>query len=176
MKRLSARFLLIVCISCLLAGCTININIGNPPKDATNEADSKTFLDNFVNSEKQKILYESCASIYITTTTATDATISSSDLKVAKSLVETYNTILQTNMIQSQIREQYPDIEYTLSLEPIEETEIFALIATGEEPEHLEEICNRAVSLLCEKIPQIVDGVSCKVVDYAKPAQLVGKN
>ena len=159
MKRLAALFLFIVYISCLLAGCTININVGNPSEDTAN-----------------KTVYECRASIYIANTTAADAAISSSDLKVEKSLVETYSVILQSNMIQGQIREEYSGVEYTLTLESINETEIFTLIATGENPEYLDEICNMAVSLLCEQIPKIIEGTSCRRVDYAKTAQLVGTN
>lgn len=159
MKRLSSLFLFIFCFSFLLAGCTININMDDPPEDTTNKA-----------------IYESRASIYIVNTIAADTGISSSDLQATKSLVETYSVILQSNMIQGQIREEFPDVEYTLSLEPINETEICTLIAAGDNPEYLDEICNMAASLLCEELPQIIAGSSCKVIDYAKPAQQVDTN
>lgn len=175
MERLAALFLFIVYISCLLAGCTININVGNPSEDTANKTDGKTDFDYIFNNEST--MYESRASIYISNTIATEVpAISSSDLKVEKSLVETYSVILQSNMIQGQIREEYSGVEYTLTLESINETEICTLIATGENPEYLDEICNMAVSLLCEQIPKIIQGSSCKVVNYAKPAQLVGTN
>ena len=45
-------------------------------------------------------------------------------------------------------------------------------IAKGES----EDICNFAVSLLCEEASLIVEGSSCKVIDNATPAQLVGTN
>lgn len=173
-KRLSELFLFVVCIFCLLSGCTININVGNPSEDTVNKIDDKTVFDYIFNNGST--MYESRSTIYIANTTATDTAISSSDSKVAISLVETYSAILQTNRIQGKIREEYPDVEYMLSLEPINETEICTLIATGEKPEYLDEICNMAVSLLCEEIPQIIEGSSCRVVDYAKPAQLVGTN
>ncbi len=169
-----AALLLISCVVFLIAGCTININVGNPSEDAANETDGKTIFDYIFNSGST--MYESRASIYLETATAADAAISSSDLKVAKSLLETYSGILQSNVIQGQIREEFPGVEYTLSLEPRNDTAICALIATGESPEYLDEICNMAVSLLCEQIPQIVEGSSCKVIDYAKPARLVGTN
>ncbi len=175
-KRLSALILLIVYFACFLAGCTININVGNPVEDATKETDNKTIFDHIFNSRKEKTMYESRATILISNRATTDTAISSSDLVGHQRLVATYNNILQSRRIQDEIREEYPGVEYSLSLEAINETEIFALIATGENPEHLEGICNTAASVVCEKIPEIVVGSSCKVVDYAKPAQLAGTN
>ena len=175
MKRLAALFLFIVYISCLLAGCTININVGNPSEDTANKTDGKTDFDYIFNNEST--MYESRASIYISNTIATEVpAISSSDLAASASLAETYSVFLNSSKIQNKIKEEYPGVEYTLTLEPINETEICALIATGENPEYLDEICNMAVSLLCEQLPKIIQGSSCKVVNYAKPAQLVGTN
>lgn len=173
-NRLLPLFLLVVCIFGLLTGCTININLGDSSEDSANGTNNKTVFDYIFNNGST--MYESRANIYITKTTSADTTISSSDLKVAKSLVETYAAILNTSKIQNKIKEEYPNIEYELTLEPINETEIFAVIATSEHPEKLEDICNLAASLLCEMVPQIIEGSSCKVIDYAKPAQLVGTN
>lgn len=174
-KRQFTLFILVACIFCLLAGCTININVGDPSEDTVNETDDKTIFDYTFNNGSTT--YESRTTVYIAdTTAATDTAISSSDLKVTKSLVETYSGILQSNKIQGKIREEYPGVEYTLSLQSMNETKIFTLIATSEDPEYLEEICNMAASLLCEELPQIIAGSSCKVVDPANPAQLVGTN
>ena len=153
-KRQFTLFILVVCIFCLLAGCTININIGDPSEDTVNETDDKTIFDYTFNNGSTT--YESRATVYIANTTAADTAISSSDLTVTKSLVETYSVILQSNKIQGQIREEYPGVEYTLSLQSRNETEICILIAIGENPEYLDEICNMAASLLCEELPQII--------------------
>lgn len=164
-NHLLPLFLIVVCIFGLLAGCAININIGNPSEDAANKTDGKTIFDYIF--KNGSIMYESRANIYIATTT-TDSAISSSDLIVTESLVATIDSILQSNMIQDKIREEFPGVEYTLSVESINETELCSIIATGESPEYLDEICNIAVSMLCEQISQIVEGSSCRVIDYAK--------
>lgn len=174
MKRLSTLFLLVVYISCLLAGCTININVGNPAEDATNETAGKTLFDYIFNSWNQKTMYESRASVYIATTT-TDNAISSADLAMALALGKTYETILQSKTIQDKIREKYQDVEYELTLEAIDQTEVLTVVVTGEGPEHLEDICNMAASLFCEHVAEVVQGVSCKVIDLATPAQQVGE-
>ena len=174
-KHFVKPLFLIVCISVLFAGCTVNINVGKPAEDATKETDGKNIFDYIFSSEKQKTMHECRSSIYISNTAAaTDTAISSSDLTVSTELVATLTMILQSSTIQDEICEEYPGAEYTLSLEPIDETEIFALIATSENPEHLEEICNLAVSLFCEAVPQIINGFSCKIIDYPHSVQEVG--
>ena len=165
------KFVGVVSACCLffssLAGCTININIGNADENTVNET----------NGKEETTMYESRATIYIFNTHENQTgTMSSSDLTVSIELIESYNIILQSSKVQDKIREEYSGTEYTLSLEQINETEIFALIATSETPEYLEDICNMAVSLLCEMIPQVIDGSSCKIVDYAKSVQAVGTN
>ena len=162
----------IVCIFGLLTGCTININpADSSEKDKNKTEDKTTISDDFFGRNKA---YESRATIYISNTvTAESPAISSSDLTVSKSLAETYSVILSSSKIQNKIKEEYPNIEYELTLEPINETEIFAVLATREHPEKLEDICNLAVSLLCENVPLIVEGFSCKVIDYAKSTQKV---
>ena len=173
--RILSLCLVIVCILGLLTGCTLNINLGDSSeKDKNKTEDKTTIIDDFFGRNKA---YESRATILISNTaTAKAPAISSSDLSATTSLVKTYAAILNTSKIQNKIKEDYPNIEYELTLEPINETEVFVLIATSENAENLEDICNLAVSLLCEEVSLIVEGSSCKVVDNATPAQLVGTN
>ncbi len=177
-NRILPLCLVIVCIFGLLTGCTININVDNPSENSANPTDSKTIFDYIFNNRLfKKPMYESRAKIYIPNrATAESSSISSSDLSAAISLAKTYEAMLNTSTIQNKIKEEYPNVEYELTLEPINETEIFAVIVTSEHSEKLEDICNLAVSLLCEKISLIIAGTSCKIVDNATPAQLVGPN
>ena len=172
--RILPLCLVIVCIFGLLTGCTININLGDSSEKDKNKPEDKNIVDYYFGRNR---VYESRATIYISNTVTAESTaISSSDLTVSKSLAETYSVILSSAKIQNKIKEEYPNIEYELTLEPINETAICAVIATSEHPEKLEDICNLAVSLLCEEVSLIVKGSSCKVVDNATPAQLVGTN
>ena len=160
-KRTLPLFLVVVCIFHLLTGCTININIGNSDEDSKKETAGKSILEEIFKKEDQTKLYECRAIIYLT-------------LEVVSSKVMAdCNYILQSRSIQDQIREEYPDVEYTLSLERIDETELCAVIATSEDPESLQEICNMAVDLLCEEISQLMVS-NCRVVEYAGPAQEKG--
>lgn len=121
--------------------------------------------------QSKKTVYECRANICITKTSA-NTTVSSSDLRISKSLIETFNSILQSHVIQNKIHEQYPNTEYTLILEPTEETGIFTIVATSENSDQLDAICNKAASLFCEKIAGVTEGLSYKIVDHAKTAQL----
>ena len=173
--RILPLCLVIVCIFGLLTGCTINVTHGDSSeKDKNKTEDKTTIIDDFFGRNKA---YESRATILISNTaTAESPAISSSDLSATMSLVKIYAAILNSSKIQNKIKEEYPNIEYELTLEPINETEICAVIAISEHPEKLEDICNLAVSLLCEEASLIVEGSFCKVIDNATPAQLVGTN
>ena len=105
-KRLLWPYLLIVCIVSLLAGCTININLDTPSKNATKETGIKAIFDYIFNGEEKPTMYESRATIYITTSTDDETAISSSDIAAKSYLVNTYNIILQTIRNQSQICEE----------------------------------------------------------------------
>ena len=170
--RILPLCLVIVCIFGLLTGCTTNINPGDSSeKDKNKTEDKTTIIDDFFGRNKA---YESRATILISNTaTAESPAIYSSDLTASQSLAKTYAAILNNSKIQNKIKEEYPNIEYELTLEPINETEICAVIATSEHPEKLEDICNLAVSLLCEEVSLIIPGSSCKVIDYAKSTQKV---
>ncbi len=171
--RIVALILLIVSAFLFATGCTININIDNPSNDTENEAISDHDSDTSTNIS----LYQSRATIYISNKgSAESLRISSSDLSVSKSLTETYAVILNTKKIKSKIQEEYPNVECELTLEPTNETALFDIIATSENSEKLEDICNLAASLFCEEVPLIIDGASSKIVDCAKSAQLVGTN
>ena len=176
MKRLISLFLLVFYTVFLLSGCAVHIHMDQPSEN-TQSGNASIFDFIFNNSLFKTPMYKSRATILISNTaTAKSPAISSSDLSATTSLAKTYAAILNTSKIQNKIKEEYPNIEYELTLEPINETEICAVIATSEHPEKLEDICNLAVSLLCEEVSLIVEGSSCKVIDNATPAQLVGTN
>jgi len=170
LKRLLLLFTLVVCVFLLTTGCSININIGSSSTHTADETTSSHSSDAPSNISS----YQSRATILITTSDSEKPSICSSDLVSSKNLVNTYATILLSHRIQNKIHEEYPNIEYTLTLESLRETEIFAIIATSQNPERLEEICNMAVSLFCEEISLLIAGCSCKVIDCASSAQLVG--
>lgn len=176
MKQILVLFLCVACILLFITGCTININLDNPAYDTTNDTENDYSSENISG-------YQSRATIYMSNKNSVELpAISSSDLIVSGSLADTYAAILQSDVVQDEIRKEickkHPDanIEYTLTLEPLEETEIYAIIAISENAEHLEEICNTAVSVFCEKLTETLPDISCKIIDYAKSAQCIVTN
>ena len=186
-NRLLPLFTLVVCVFFLFAGCTININVGNPAQDAAKDTDGKTIFDYIFNNGNQTTVYESRAIIYISYKTIN----TSYDLSGA--FTETFAAILNSEEIQSKIQEEYPNLKYELTLELLDTIqsniqeeypnlievnvkEMFTIIATSENPEKLEDVCNFAASLFCEEIPHYIPNFFCRVVNYAKSTQEVGTN
>lgn len=172
MKYKFIPFLLIVAILISLTGCTININIGNSDRDTKKETEGKSILEEIFKKEDQTKLYESRATIFIT---QRSSGYGDNNLAVASQLMKDCSVILQSEAIQKQIHEEYPDVEFTLSLEATDEIELCTVIATSEDPEYLEEICNMAIDLLGEKVADLM-GLSYKVVECAGPAQEIEAN
>lgn len=170
--RILALVLFIVSALLCVTGCTININIGNLSNDTENETISNHEVDNSTGTNT----YQSRATIYVSNKNAAGSTaISSSDLAISKQFIETYAVILDSDQIHNEIRKKYPE-EYTLSIESINGTGTVAIVVASENPENLEEICNMATSLFCEFAPQIMGGITFKIVSLAKTATLVGTN
>ena len=72
------KFVGVVSACCLffssLAGCTINIYIGNADENTVNETNGKTIFDYIFNGKEETTMYESRATIYITTSMNDNAT------------------------------------------------------------------------------------------------------
>lgn len=170
-KHLLALIILIAIVFSFATGCAIIVNIGTPSNNttetasATNPAPSSSIC-----------IYQSKATILISRSNSDKNSVSSSDLTTSKGYADAYVNIFQSDTVQDEIRDEFPDVEYELTLEPTNETDIFTIFVTGSNPECLEEICNMALSVFCENVANIVVGTSCKVVDLATPAQQVGTN
>lgn len=103
--------------------------------------------------------------------------ISSSDISAAQSLVDTYIVILNTRLTLEEVAEDceldysYKDIKGMLTAEAVSGTEIFRVRVRTNNPEHSKIIANTIAKVLPEKISEVVDGSSVRIVDYAvKPA------
>lgn len=122
-------------------------------------------------------LYEAEALIYVNNSSfslgSTSFSISSSELTAAKTLVDTYIVILKTRSTLSEvIREaglnySYQELSEMIGSEPVNNTEIFSIKVTSSNPQEAELIANTIAEVLPDKIADIVDGSSVRVVDYA---------
>ena len=122
-------------------------------------------------------LYEASVMMYVNNSSlsvgSTSISISSSQITAAKSLVETYQIILKTRMtLEDVIRVGELNcsdeaLREMLSTETVNETEIFSVTVTNPDPNEAEHIANTIARVLPDKIGNVVEGSSVRVVEYA---------
>ena len=121
--------------------------------------------------------YEASALMYVNNSSfsvgSTSFSISSSEISAAQSLVETYVVILETRSTLEDVIEA-ADLDYDyetllgmIEAEAVNSTEIFSITVTSTDPEEAALIANTIAEILPDKISEIVDGSSVRVVDYA---------
>ena len=120
--------------------------------------------------------YESKALMYVNTTglnVSPDFTISSSGLAAAQELVNTYIVILEARTTVNEIIKEagvertYTELVDMIEASAVNETEIFEVVVTSTDPEEAELIANAVTKVLPERIADVVDGSSVRIVDYA---------
>ena len=132
-------------------------------------------------------LYESSVLMYVNNSSfsvgASSFSISSSEITAAKSLVETYQVILKTRMTLSDVI-RVGELDYTyeklyemIRTETVNDTEVFSITVTSPDPYEAEHIANTIARVLPDKIGNVVEGSSVRVVDYAVvPANKMSPN
>ncbi len=99
--------------------------------------------------------------------------ISLGDVSLAKSLVETYRVIIGTRRHLEKVIEvggyemSYESLKSMISTEAVNETEIFNVTVTATDPDLACDIANTIAWVLPVELPEIIEGASVKVVDYA---------
>ncbi len=103
----------------------------------------------------------------------TGASISTSELSAAQSLVRTYGDILTSRSTLERVIEK-ADVEYTwkqlsgmITYEPSNNTEIVKVTVTCKDPYEAFRIANIIAEVLPVRISEIIEGASMKVVDSA---------
>ena len=134
-----------------------------------------------------KPTYEATASMYVNNSTfnlgATSFSISSADLSASNSLVSVYLYILESRTTLEEVI-QAADLSYTpeelrkkISTKSVLKTGAFEVTVTSTNPAEVELIANSIAQVLPERIAEIVDGTSVRIVDYAIiPSQRSGPN
>jgi len=122
-------------------------------------------------------MYEARAMMYVNNSSfsvgATSFSISSSEISAAKSLVDTYLVILETRLTLNEVIERgdldctYEELCKMISAESVNETEVFSVTVTSDDPLEAEHIANTIAQVLPDKIAGVVEGSSVSIVDYA---------
>lgn len=121
--------------------------------------------------------YQATASMYVNNSSfslgATSFSVSSSDLSASTSLVSVYLYILESRTTLEEVI-QTAELTYTpdqlkrmISTRSVSKTGAFEVTVTSTNPAEVELIANSIAKILPERIAEIVDGTSVRIVDYA---------
>lgn len=119
-------------------------------------------------------MYQSDAMLYVNASTSIgDVSISVADVGSGSELIETYTVILMTRETLNAIIE-YTDCGYSrselssmISASAVGSTDVMQVVVTNEDPEMAEDIAEAIIEVLPDKISEIIDGTSVRIVDTA---------
>ncbi len=99
--------------------------------------------------------------------------ISSADISASRGLVKTYIVILNTRETLNDVidyagvQRTYGQVKQMISAAAVDSTEIFEVVVTSSDPQEAEKIANAIAYILPNRIKNIIDGTSAKVVEAA---------
>ena len=102
-----------------------------------------------------------------------DFSISASDLSASQSLIDTYIVILKNRTTMEEVAAEagidyhYGKLMGMISTSKVEGTEVFRVTVTSEDPHEAAHIANCIAKVLPDRIADIIDGSSMKIVDSA---------
>lgn len=121
--------------------------------------------------------YEATAAMYVNNSSfsfgSTSFSISSSELTASNSLVATYIFILESRttledvIAAANLSYDYEELSDMITTEAVTGTAAFNVTVESESPVEAELIANTIAKLLPDRIAEIVDGSSVRIVDYA---------
>ena len=121
--------------------------------------------------------YEATAAMYVNNSSfsfgSTSFSISSSELTASNSLVATYIFILESRttledvITAANLPYDYEELSDMITTEAVTGTAAFNVTVESESPVEAELIANTIAKLLPDRIAEIVDGSSVRIVDYA---------
>ena len=121
--------------------------------------------------------YDATASFYVNNSSfsfgSTSFSISSSELSASNSLVNTYIYILQSRttledvIAKGALLYTYEDLSKMVSTKAVTGTAAFDVTVRSSSPTEAEHIANVIAQVLPDRIAEIVDGSSVRIVDYA---------
>jgi len=135
--------------------------------------------------------YEANCKVYVNNSSinigSTALSLSSGDLTTSKSLVPTYIVILQSRTTLNEVIKQanlsytYSELLSMISASSVSDTAVFNIKVTSTNPDEAKLIANTIAKVLPQKVAEIIDGTSVRIVDYAitpvvKAAPSITKN
>lgn len=119
--------------------------------------------------------YQAKALMYVNNSSISvgSTSVSLSDLSASQTLVDTYIVILKTRLTLNEVIDRaelsydYDDLCDMIDAKAVDSTEVFEITVTSEDPVEAEKIANTIAKVLPEKISEVMDGSSARIVDYA---------
>lgn len=119
--------------------------------------------------------YTATAKFYVNNSSFSSITdaITTGDISASRGLVKTYIVILNTRETLNDVIDYagvdrtYGQLRGMISAESVDSTEIFQVVVTSPDPEEAEKIANAVAYILPNRIKDIIEGSSAKVVEYA---------
>lgn len=122
--------------------------------------------------------YEAVASMYVNNSSfsfgSTSFSISSSEISASNSLVNSYifllesRTTLEAIIADTGVNYSYTQLkEKIVKAEAVPTTPAFKVTVSSTDPQEAELIANSIAKILPERISEIIDGASVRIVDYA---------
>ena len=121
-------------------------------------------------------MYRASVTVYVNNTKGGELVeyISGSNLSASKQLVNTYVNIITSDTVLAKVVED-SGLPYSvgrlrdmMSTEQVDDTEIFKVYITHEDPGVAAEVANAVAQAAPARIEEIVEGSSTKIIDYAK--------
>ena len=120
-------------------------------------------------------LYQASALLYVNNSSLSvgSTEVDLSDLSAAQSLVSTYIVILKTRTTLEQVIDEadlpysYETLSGMIEAGAVNSTEVFSIEVTSPSPQEAEKIANTIARMLPDRISEIIDGSSARIVDYA---------
>jgi len=124
--------------------------------------------------------YSSSVELYVNNKTVSlggnsDVSISASDLTASQSLVRTYGVILCSRSTLEQVIEKagldctWKDLSKQIEYAPSNDTEVMRVTVTTYDPYESSDIANTIAEVLPDRISDIIDGATMKLVNSAVP-------
>ena len=129
-----------------------------------------TYTVNFVSPT-----YKAGVTMYVNNSSGVNGQyMSSSDLAVAQSLVQTYTNIIASHTVLSKVVDESglnitaDQLRGMLSASAVGETEMFTVSVTAPDPQMAADLANKIAEVAPAEINKIIPGSTAKVVDYAR--------
>ena len=124
-------------------------------------------------------MYQSKAKFYVNNSSLSSlsemavSSISSTDISASRGLVKTYIVILNTRETINDVIDYagvdrtYNQVKGMIAAESVNGTEVFEVVVTSPDPNEAEKLANAVAYILPNRIKDIIDGTSAKVVEAA---------